>query len=86
MIIAVVVVIALLVPPPAEAQFNLIFNLIGIVNSGLGTLNNTKSERLPLNAPEMALEMEQENESQKKEKKPLGWGQVVVGNFIDAQL
>lgn len=40
MIIAFVVVIALLVPPPAEAQFNLIFNLIGIVNSGLGTLNN----------------------------------------------
>lgn len=40
MIIAFLVVIALLVPPPAEAQFNLIFNLIGIVNSGLGTLNN----------------------------------------------
>lgn len=39
-IIALVLIVALLAPPPAAAQFDLIFSVISIVSSGLGTLNN----------------------------------------------
>lgn len=38
-LIALMVIMALLVPPPAEAQFQLVFSLIGIVSNGLGALN-----------------------------------------------
>jgi hypothetical protein len=38
-IIALALILALLAAPPADAQFDLIFSLINIVSSGLGTLN-----------------------------------------------
>lgn len=39
-IVALLIVLSLLAPAPAEGQFGFIFNLINIVSSGLNTLNN----------------------------------------------
>ncbi len=40
-IIVLMLILALLAPPPAGAQFELVSSLIGIVSNGLGALNNT---------------------------------------------
>jgi hypothetical protein len=39
-IVALLLVLSLFAPPPADAQFGFLSGLIGIINSGLGTLNN----------------------------------------------
>jgi hypothetical protein len=39
-IVALLLVLSLLAPPPAGAQFGFLTGLIGIINSGLGALNN----------------------------------------------
>jgi hypothetical protein len=39
-IVALLLVLSLVAPPPADAQFGFLSGLIGIINSGLGTLNN----------------------------------------------
>lgn len=39
-IVALLLVLSLVAPPPADAQFGFLTGLIGIINSGLGTLNN----------------------------------------------
>lgn len=39
-IVALLLILSLMAPPPAAAQFNFLTGLIGIINSGLGTLNN----------------------------------------------
>ena len=39
-IVALLLILSLMVPPPADAQFGFLTGLIGIINSGLGTLNN----------------------------------------------
>ncbi len=39
-IVALLLILSLMAPPPADAQFGFLTGLIGIINSGLGTLNN----------------------------------------------
>jgi hypothetical protein len=39
-IVALLLILSLVAPPPADAQFGFLSGLIGIINSGLGTLNN----------------------------------------------
>jgi hypothetical protein len=39
-ILALLLILSLMAPPPADAQFGFLTGLIGIINSGLGTLNN----------------------------------------------
>lgn len=39
-IVALLLVLSLVAPPPANAQFGFLSGLIGIINTGLGTLNN----------------------------------------------
>lgn len=39
-IVALLLVLSLVAPPPADAQFGFLSGLIGIINTGLGTLNN----------------------------------------------
>lgn len=38
--VVLLLIISLLIPQPAEGQFQLIFSLIGLVSSGLSTINN----------------------------------------------
>jgi len=39
-IVALLLILSLFAPPPADAQFGFLSGLIGIINTGLGTLNN----------------------------------------------
>lgn len=39
-IIALILILSFFVPPPAHAQFGLIFGLMSLISSGLGTLNS----------------------------------------------
>jgi hypothetical protein len=39
-IVALLLILSLVAPPPADAQVGFLSGLIGIINSGLGTLNN----------------------------------------------